>query len=157
MANTSADVRAAWKSKIFDKAAVQAFTKRSYFYDVSVDSAFDMAELYYGTPDKVPSINFFLCLVTRQQQPQIMGNTRYTFEVRVEYYLQQEEVSSDTYTTLVDRLETVDDLVRTQLTGDWDGTVDFYDGGTPLGITAVTVDNKSCWRGGFVYIGTKTV
>jgi hypothetical protein len=157
MANTSADVRAAWKTSVWDSATIQAFTKKIYLYDVSVDSAFNVAELYYGSQSAVPTINFFLCLVTRRQEPQIMNNTRYTFRVEVQYYLQQEEISSSTYNTLVDRLEAVDDLVRTGLTGTWSDTVDYYDGGTPQGIQVVTIDNKACWRGGFVYVGTKTV
>jgi hypothetical protein len=153
----SSDVRAAWQDKVWGHKTVTTMTPKIYLYDVSVDSAFNMAELYYGAPGKYPTINFFLCLVTRQHEPQIMGNTRYTFQVRVQYYLQQEESSSNTYNTLVDRLETVDDLVRTQLTGDWDGTVDFYNGGIPQDISVVTIDNKACWRGGFIYTGTKTV
>lgn len=154
---TSAEIRNVWVDNIWSNDTVLGFTKKIFLYDVSVDSAFNMAELYYASPLAVPTINFFLCMVTRRQEPQIMNNTRYTFQVRVEYYLQHEEISSNTYNTLVDRLEVVDDLVRTELTGTWGDTVDFYDGGTPLDISVVTIDNKSCWKGGFVYIGTKTV
>jgi hypothetical protein len=155
--SASEDVRDAWASSLWSHHSVKAMTEKVFLYDVSVDSSFNMAELYYGAPGKMPAINFFLCLVRRQHEPLIMGNTRYTFQVRVEYYLQQEESSSNTYNTLVDRLETVDDLVRTQLTGTWGGTVDFYNGGTPQDISVVAIDNKSCWRGGFTYLGTKTV
>jgi hypothetical protein len=154
---SSSEVRTAWDEKVLSHKKVTSITSRRFLYDVSVDSAFNMAELYYGAPGQMPSINFFLCLITRQHQPQIMGNTRYTFQVRLEYYLQQEESSSNTYNTLVDRLETVDDLVRSELTGDWDGTIDFYDGGVPQEISVVTIDDKACWRGGFTYVGTKTV
>jgi hypothetical protein len=155
--STSSEVRAAWETKIWQNKTVTAITPRIFMYDVSVDSSFNMAELYFGAPGKYPIINFFLCLVRRQHQPLIMGNTRYTFEVRVDYYLQQEENSSSTYNTLADRLETVDDLVRTELTGNWDNTVDFYNGGVPQEISVVTIDNKACWRGGFTYQGTRTV
>lgn len=157
MTNLSSDVRNAWEDKIWSHVSVKNITSRIYLHDVNVDSAFNMADLYYGTPNSLPTINFFLCLVTRQQEPQIMGNTRYTFQVRVEYYLQQEETSSNTYNMLIDRLEIVDDLVRTELTGTWDDTVDFYDGGTTQEVSVVTIDNKACWKGGFVYVGTKTV
>lgn len=154
---SSSEVRIAWDEKVLSHKKVTSITSRRFLYDVSVDSAFNMAELYYGAPGQMPTINFFLCLITRQHQPQIMGNTRYTFQVRLEYYLQQEESSSNTYNTLVDRLETVDDLVRSELTGDWNGTIDFYDGGVPQEISVVTIDDKACWRGGFTYVGTKTV
>jgi hypothetical protein len=155
--STSKDVREAWSDKVWVHKDVQGMTSRVFLYDVSVDSAFNVAELYYGASGRMPSINFFLCLVRRQHEPLIMGNTRYTFQVQVQYYLQQEESSSNTYNTLVDRLETVDTLVRTELTGSWDNTVDFYNGGTPQDISVVTIDDKACWRGGFTYLGTKTV
>ena len=155
--NTSEDVRNAWQEKVWEHKDVKAMTSRVFLYDVSIDSAFDVANLYHATPGRYPSINFFLCLVRRQHEPLIMGNTRYTFQVQVQYYLQQEESSSNTYNTLVDRLETVDSLVRTELTGNWDDAVDFYNGGVPQDISVVTIDDKACWRGGFTYIGTKTV
>ena len=155
--SSSADVRSAWKEKIWDHKSIQAMTKNAFLYNISVDSSFDMAKLYYAQPGKVPTINFFLCLITRRHEPLIMGNTRYTFEVRVEYYLQQEENSSNTYNTLVDRLEVVDDLVRSSLTGNWNNTVDYYTGGVPQGISVETIENKACWRGGFIYTGIKTV
>lgn len=154
---TSQAIRTAWQDKIWEHKDVQSMTSRVYLYDVSIDSAFDIANLYYGAPGKYPTINFFLCLVRRQHEPLIMGNTRYTFQVQVQYYLQQEENSSNTYNTLGDRLEIVDNLVRAELTGNWDGTIDFYNGGAPQDISVVTIDDKACWRGGFTYIGIKTV
>ena len=154
---TSESIRNAWQDKIWEHGDVKAMTSRVFLYDVSIDSAFDVANLYHGAPGKYPTINFFLCLVRRQHEPLIMGNTRYTFQVQVQYYLQQEENSSNTYNTLGDRLEIVDSLVRTELTGDWDATVDFYNGGVPQDISVVTIDDKACWRGGFTYIGTKTI
>lgn len=154
---TSESIRNAWQDKIWEHKDVKTMTSRVFLYDVSIDSAFDVANLYYGAPGKYPTINFFLCLVRRQHEPLIMGNTRYTFQVQVQYYLQQEENSSNTYNTLGDRLEIVDSLVRTELTGNWDTTVDFYNGGVPQDISVVTIDDKACWRGGFTYIGTKTI
>lgn len=157
MATKSSEIRAAWVDKIWENKSILQMTNRIFLHDVSVDSSFDMAGLYYSTPSTLPAINFFLCLIVRRQEPLIMGNTRYTFQVRVEYYVQQEELVSNSYNTLIDRLEVVDDLVRTELTGDWDGTVDFYSGGTLTDVTVVTIDDKACWKGGIVYIGTKTV
>jgi hypothetical protein len=154
--SSSEVVRAAWQDKIWQHKDVRAMTPRTFLYDVSIDSAFNVANLYYGAPGKYPTINFFLCLVRRQHEPQIMGNTRYTFQVQVQYYLQQEENSSSTYNILADRLETVDDLIRTELTGTWDNTVDYYNGGVPNDISVVTIDNKACWKGGFTYLGIKT-
>lgn len=155
--SSSEDVRNAWKSKVWDHKTIKAITPKAFLYDVSVDSAFNMAELYYGAPGSYPIINFFICLVRRQHEPLILGNTRYTFQVEVQYYLQQEESASSTYNALVDRLEAMDSLVRTELTGTWNNTVDFYNGGVPDDISVVTIDNKECWKGSFRYVGIKTV
>lgn len=157
MATLSSEIRDIWNERIWKNDALKLMTSQIFLYDINNDSQFNVANLYYAEPFQPPTINFFLCLVAREQRPLIMGNIRYTFRVRVEYYLQHEEVSSSTYNTLIDRLETIDDLVRTELTGTWGNTVDFYDGGTALDISVVSIDNKACWKGGFVYLGTKTV
>jgi hypothetical protein len=154
---TSLQVRTAWSTKLLNHSAVEAFTTRAYTYDVSLDNEFDVSKLYHAPLSGAPTVNFVLCLVTRQQEPLVIQNTRYTFQVRLEYYLQQEDIGSSTYNTLIDRLETMDDLVRTQLGGTWDGTVDFYSGGTPSDITVVQIDKRSCWRGAYLYSGIKTV
>lgn len=154
--SSSSDVRSAWQTKVWDNSSVLEMTEKIYLYDVTVDSSFNVANLYYAPPSQMPKINFFLCNINRRQQPQIMGNILYTFQVSVQYYLQQEDVSSNTYNTLIDRLETVDDLVRTSLTGTWNSTVDYYEGGTPQPVTVVTIDDKKCWRGEIIYLGTKT-
>ena len=85
--SSSEDVRTVWQDKIWTHEDVKAMTSKAFLYDVSVDSAFNMAELYYAPPGKYPTINFFLCLVNRQHEPQIMGNTRYTFQVRVQFLI----------------------------------------------------------------------
>jgi hypothetical protein len=130
--SSSSSVRDAWQTKIWDNSTVLAMTSKIFLYDVTVDSSFNVAELYYAEPSEMPKVNFFLCLTNRRQQPQIMGNI------------------------LIDRMEAVDDLVRTSLTGTWNSTVDYYDGGTPQAISVVTIDDKKCWRGEIIYIGTKT-
>lgn len=157
MATHSNEIRDIWQQRVWNNDALSLMTSQIFLYDINADSQFNVANLYYAEPFQPPTINFFLCLVQRQQEPLMMGNIRYTFRVRVEYYLQHEEISSSTYNTLIDRLETIDDLVRTELTGTWGDTVDFYDGGTPTDISVVSIDNKACWKGGFVYVGTKTV
>ena len=156
MSNSSL-VRAAWSSKILNHSSVTAFTSRAFTYDVSQENDFDIANLYHSPNVGSPTVNFILCLVQRQQEPLVVQNTRYTYQVRLEYYLQQEDIGSSTYNTVIDRLELMDDLVRTELGGMWNGTVDFYSGGVPSDITVVQIDKRSCWRGAYVYTGVKTV
>jgi hypothetical protein len=147
---TSAQVRTAWQTHVWDSATVSALTDKVYLYDVSQDSQFDAAKLYYDA-----AVNFFLCLVQRRQELGMSGQVDQTFEVRVTYHLQQTDQPESTYNALLDRLEAVDDLVRTALGGRWQGTVDYWQGGTPDRVTRVEVDGRQCWRGGYTYLGFK--
>lgn len=156
MTNTSADVRDAWEENVLLHATIQGFTDKVYTYDVSQDSQFDVARLYSDADGEGPRVNFFLCLVQRRQEPQMVESTRYTFTVVLEYYVQQSDQPESTYNTLVDRLEAADDLVRSSLGVGWDGTVDYYQGGVPTKITQVTIDERACWKGGFTYTAIKT-
>lgn len=151
MTNTSADIRDAWEAAVLTHATVTTFTPNIYLYDVLADSQFQVSGLYYEG-----AINFLTCKVQRRSEPLMMNQTRYTFEVRLEYYLQQTDMSESTFNTCQDRLEAIDTLVRTELTGSWSGTVDYYQGGQPTRIDAVPVDTRACWRGGFTYTAFKT-
>lgn len=66
-------------------------------------------------------------------------------------------MGESTYNAVVDRLETVDGLVRTGLGKTWSSTVDFYRGGRPAPVTTLTIDGAACWRGGWLYTAEKTV
>lgn len=156
MTNASSDVRDAWEENVLLDVTIQGYTDKVYTYDVSQDSQFDAANLRSDADGEGPRVNFFICLVQRRQEPQLVGSTRYTFSVTLEYYLEQSDQPQSTYNTLVDRLEAADDLVRTALGVSWGGTVDFYQGGVPQRVTQVTIDERACWKGGFTYTATKT-
>lgn len=160
MATTSAEIEAVWRDSLFTREEVLAFTNRVFFYDVSLDSTFRLAELSYSAGDAdQPKLNFFLCLVTRQrQEDQVTGGgtgTRYTFQVRLEYYLQQTDIEGSTYPTHRNRLEAVDDLIRPVLGPRWLNTVDYWQGGVPIQPSTVTIDDRACWRGGYTYTAFK--
>jgi hypothetical protein len=157
MSVTSADIRTVWDESVLQHATVQGYTDKTYTYDVSQDSQFDLARLYSDADGEGPRLNFFLCLVQRKAEPlEIGGGTRYTFEVRLEYYLQQTDEAESTFNTLVDRLEAVDDLVQAALGKTWSATVDYWRGGEPLKVATVTIDERACWKGGFTYTAFKT-
>lgn len=155
--STSADVREAWESHVLQSATVQAFTDKAFPHDISdQDAQFDLADLYSSADGEGPRINFLLCIVRRRLEPRMVGSTRYTFEVRLEYYLQETDQPGTTFNTHTDRLDAVDALVLAALGVDWDGTVDFYEGGVPLQTQLVTIDERQCWRGGYTYRAFKT-
>jgi hypothetical protein len=155
---TGLAVRTAWQENIFDSATVAAMTSRVYLYDVLADTQLDASRLIHNPGDgSMPLVNFMVCLVRRKQAFDPMANIDQTFEVRLTYYLQQTDVAESTYNTLADRLESIDDLVRTALTANWDNTVDYYSGGEPERIDVTTVDGRQCWRGAVTYLGFKAI
>lgn len=159
MATTSAEIEAVWKDNLFTRSEILRFTNRVLFHDVSLDSTFRLAELRYSDGIEIPVINFFLCIVTRRrEESQVAGGaagTRYTFQVRLEYYLQQTDIPGSTYQIHRDRLEKVDDLIRTALGSRWLDTVDYWQGGVPIQPARVTIDDRVCWQGGYTYTAFK--
>lgn len=155
---TGAQVRTVWQDNIFNAPSVAAFTSRGYLYDVLADSQFEAAKLYHDPQDGgMPQVNFFVCLVRRAQRMELLRGLEQTFEVRLTYYLQQTDVGGPQYNLVADRLELVDDLVRTALGKTWGGTVDYYTGGEPDRIDVAAVDDRQCWRGGATYLGFKAI
>jgi hypothetical protein len=149
-------VRDAWNAAIWPHPSIAAMTDKVFLHDVSQESEFELAKLYSEADGEGPRLNFFLCIVTRRQEPLICLQTRYTFVVEVQYYLQQTDNPESTQNTLVDRLEAVDDLVRPELGATWGGTVEYYQGGVPQKLALVTIDNRKCWKGGYTYTAFKT-
>ncbi|TXH14217.1 MAG: hypothetical protein E6R03_09685 [Hyphomicrobiaceae bacterium] len=147
----STTIEEAWLANIWEHSTILNMTPRVYQYDVSVESEFDFDLL---CSDGV--VNFFLAKTQRRADPQLMNQTRYTFTVEVSYYLQQADIAENTYRTVRDRLETMDDLVSTSLGSSWDSTVDFYQGGVPSAIREVTIGEKKCWFSAITYTAFKT-
>ena len=151
MTNTSADIEAAWAEKIWSHGTILDITPRFYPYDVSAESEFDVEKL---CDDGV--VNFFLAKTQRLAEPILTQQTRYTFSVEVQYYLQQTDVAESTYQAVRDTLESLDDLVRSELGKTWDGTVDYTPGGRPTPIRQVVISGRQCWTGSIVFTGIKT-
>lgn len=148
----SQDIEAVWLSEIWQSPTVAAITPNCLQYDVSVQNEVDVALLSYNG-----EINFFMAKTLRRAQPIIMNQTRYTFQVEVSYYLQQADIAQNTYQTVRDRLEEVDDLVLTALGVRWNDTVDFWEGGVPTNPREIEISEKICWTGTITYSAFKTL
>lgn len=159
MAYESSLIEDQWRDLLFSQVG---YTDRVFYYDVSAkQGTLQLSELKYSDGGSQPAVNFFLCLVTRTSDPDVVAGggtaTRYTYTVRVEYYLQQSDSPEETYRTHRDRLEAVDGLVRTALDPRWGGTIDYRRAGTLVPTTVVTIDEKACWRGGYTYTAVKCI
>lgn len=147
----STDIEAVWQSTIWEHPTVVAITPNCYQYDISVQSELDVALLC-----NEGEVNFFLAKTLRRSEPILTQQTRYTFQVEVSYYLQQADIAQNTYRTVRDRLETLDDLVRTSLGKTWGSTVDYWQGGVPTAIREIEISERTCWTGAITYTAFKT-
>lgn len=159
---TSAQVRTAWNTRVWTNATVTAITDKIYSFDIA-----DSGALTGGQAELLryqAQVNFFAYTVTRgRTSPQLTaggasGGLRYTFDVSVAYYLQKDQGQSDTnYNAVVDRLETIDGLVVSQLGKRWDSTVDFYEQTGAQEPQLIQLDEKEVWRGVITYRAVKTL
>lgn len=147
----STDIEEVWQSTIWEHPDIVAITPKSYQYDISVQSELDVDLLCYES-----EVNFFIAKTLRRSSPILSQQTRYTFQVEVSYYLQQADIAQNTYRTVRDRLEALDDLVRTALGKTWGSTVDYWEGGVPTPIREIEISERTCWTGAITYTAFKT-
>lgn len=149
---TSAQVRAAWDSRIWQHATAQAITDRIFDFDLNLASTKEVARLR-----KDQEFNFFLYLVSRAERIRPMGQTEQTFNVDVSYYLEV-DTEGDNFSAVVDTIETISGLVASQLTTSWNNTVDFYSlQSGPIEVTRETISGVPVWAAKYRFIGFKNI
>lgn len=147
----STDIEEVWQTTMWEHPTIVAITPKIYQYDISVQSELDFDLLCHEA-----EVNFFLSKTIRRSEPILSQQTRYTFQVEVSYYLQQADIAQNTYRTVRDRLETLDDLVRTAMGKTWGDTVNFWQGGVPTAIREIEISERVCWTGAITYTAFKT-
>lgn len=144
------DIRTAWEDKIFEHATVQAWTTNFFSYDVTKEFEKEVSLFLFAT-----EINFFVFLVNRFREEGKSNRASFTYPVTIKYHL---EVDPDglNYNRVLDRLESLDSLVISQLTRTWNGTVDFYRSQSdPISMSIEQLDGRSYWIGQVIYTGFK--
>ncbi len=157
---TSSDIRAIWKSEIFDSATIQAITTKCYAYDAiaAVVSTSEDASLYFQQ-----QINFFTYLCSRRSETGSIRGTnttasRFSHNVQVTYYLEKDIGEEDqNYNLTIDRMETLDSMVISELGKTWGSTVDYYEQIDLIEPSLINLDDREVWRVGYTYRGYKTV
>lgn len=149
---TSAQIRSAWETAIWEHATVIAMTDRIYDYDLTFLSTKETARLRYEQ-----EINFFQCLVSRGQELRISSQIRQLFTVSI-IYARESNVDGSNYHAVIDNMETVDGLIQSQLGTTWSGTVDYYQlqNGPPT-IQERLIDSKPVWVSEYKYLGFKNL
>lgn len=157
---SSSDIRSAWNTGIFQDATILSITNKAAQYDItaSVKSGVEVLGLYYQE-----RINFFKQVVTRVAKNNLIrGNNpvaaRYEYEVEVTYNLEKDIAQADqNYNTAIDRLEVLDDLVRTNLGATWSNTVDYWEVTGILKPQLTLLDEREVWVCGYSYLAVETV
>jgi len=149
---TAAQIRTAWNTKIWTHASVTSITTKIYDFDLKIESTKEAGRLRYNQ-----EINFFTYIVTSKERLRLMGQREQEFTVEVSYY-KRADVDGSNFNDIMNVLETVTGLVRTELTSSWDSTVDFYRHQSEQpSITQITIDGVAVWLGRFIYLGYKNL
>ena len=144
------NIRTAWQTQIFANATVQAWTPNYFSYDVTKEFEKEVSLFLYST-----EINFFVFLVNRFREEGKSGRASFTFPVIVKYHLEVDPEGLN-YNRVLDRLESLDSLVISQLTRTWNSTVDFYRSQSdPISMSIDEIDGRSYWIGQVTYTGFK--
>lgn len=149
---TIAQVRAAWDTKIWANATIQAITDKIYSFDLNLVSTNEVARLRYNQ-----EVNFFLGLVTKAERLRPMGQIEQTFTVELRYY-RAIDTQGENFAIATDAIESVSSLVDSQLGPTWNATVDFHkrqDG--PLTIKRDQIASNPVWVATYKYFGIKNI
>ena len=129
---TPAQVRAAWKAKVFDHATVQALTSK--IYDFDLQSLAEVSSAHLALTKFETEINFIQYQVQKRRawkQSSQSGGTKVQseqFVVTVRYILDAKmDTSGTNYNALETNLDTICGLVNSSLGITWNGTVEYYE------------------------------
>lgn len=153
MAVTSSTIRSAWNTAVWSHATIQAMTTSIYNYDITQQSSKETDKFFFSQ-----EINFFTYITTRRQVPTGGGlgankQRMYEHDVLVRYYRQYDTTGSN-FNAVIDNLESLENIVRTQLGTKWSDNVTFYrlmeSGNQP---ELVELINQPVWLGTQLYRG----
>lgn len=151
-APTQSDVRSLWDSNIWQHLTILALTDRIYNRDLSTEALTQDAALRYGQ-----NVNFFNYITRRYVEAQMGGTYVYRFLIDV-FYTHEDKAGIDAYNKVLDALETVESLVRSEMGSRWDSLMDDYQlQQAPIDISQIDINNVICWRGHQIYTAFKKI
>lgn len=149
---TSAQVRTAWQTYIWDNVSLTNLTPNIYSYDITTESTKEMSKLRHNQ-----EINFITFIISRAQTIRMMGQIEQRFNVDIRYY-KEANITGSNFNAVVDVFETIDSLVVSGLGVRWNSTVDYYQiQENPPNIQKITLENKPVWSGLYQYVGYKNI
>lgn len=149
---TSAAVRSAWNSSVWQHATVQALTPKIYDYDVTLESTKELSKMLHNQV-----VNCFTYLVTRAQRLRVMGQVEQTLKVEITYF-REYDTAGTAWKACVDAFETIDARVVAGLSGTWGGVVDYYQLQSDApNISLQQIGGRSVWVAKYTYQGIKNL
>jgi len=153
--STSATVRAAWNTKVWLHATIQALTTKIYNYDLHAMIEDSTPHLAKALEDTL--VNFIQYRVTKSWEFGQTGSYIFKFLVEIEYY-KQANLDGTIDNSIEDAFETIAGLVASELGTSWNATVDHYEPQEGPGEIAETaIDGRTVYKGSYSFTGTQTV
>jgi hypothetical protein len=151
---TAALVRAAWKTNVWDNAALTALTSRAHNFDlmeIAEVSNAHAALMYHGQ-----QINFFQYRVTKAREKQLSASRiLYTISVHTQYFLEATtDTSGSNYNAVEDAIETL--FTRVQAwSASWGSTVEYWvPQSEEPSLVLVELDDRPVWCGSYSFTGS---
>lgn len=145
---SSESVRQAWRTAIWEHADILALTDKIIEHDISEESHHELASLRFEQ-----KINFFAFRVRRSVENLMGEKNRLLFLVDISY-TRWADPDGANYNEVLNGIETVQDLVISELGSNWGGVV----GGSepqagPPSIVVSTIGEDRVFRADFNYSG----
>jgi hypothetical protein len=115
------DVETVWSEKIFQHEDLLAISSNVIDHEYRQDSNAELEELYQEGTDGIGRLNFWEYVITKAEEvTEVGGQSRpqYQFNVDVQYTLEQ-DVAGTAQKIVVEAIETLCGLVRSELGGTW--------------------------------------
>lgn len=144
----SESVRAAWRTAIWEHADILALTDKIIEHDISEESHHELASLRFEQ-----KINFFAFRVRRSVENLMGEKNRLLFLVDISY-TRWADPDGANYNEVLNGIETVQDLVISELGSNWGGVVGGSEPQTgPPSIVVSTIGEDRVFRADFNYSG----
>lgn len=142
----SSAILAEWKAKIWESSTIKSITESIVYHDITEDTHKELSSIRHNQ-----EINFFFFRVRRSMTPQMGGKYRVFFFADV-VYTKYADPDGDTYVEVIDALETVQELVITDLGEQWGGLVgtSYPQEGPPV-INPITIGDERAFKGEFSF------
>jgi hypothetical protein len=148
----SSDIEKVFEDGVFSDSSLKiTFSPCLVKYLVQEDSEVEVSPLTHQR-----KINFFSLLVKRQESREGLNTRRFDFLITILYCIEK-DAKNLSYQKIRDGLETVQDLVITNIDSQITNLVDFYEIQPIADFIFKRVADVPCWEGSLKYSAVKSI